>query len=424
MNPANSVEVVITGIGIVSPIGIGRDAFWQSLRDGRSGVRQFTTHDLGKLAITFGGELEEFDPKQYVRPRKAIKLMCREIQTGYAAASLAVEDAALDTEAIDSERLGVVFGSEMLYGHPSELAHVQANSAVGDTCDIRLYGKRFPQDMFPLWMLSYLPNMPACHIGICHQAFGANNTIVQGDASSLLSIAEATSIIQRGWTDVMISGGCGTRMGITRLSHISNKLFAIDTPSPSEACRPFDANHHGEVIGEGAGALVLESRAHAEARGVKPLATIRGFGMTFGAMREDYTGPTPDAIERAIQLAMQDANCTAEDLDHVNAHGVSRPDWDAREALAIRHQLNEVPVMAMKSYFGNLGAGSGTVEAAASILGMHEQFVPGTLNHDQTSSECPIHVIGPGGKPKQHNLTLLLSSSTTGQAVAMVLEST
>ena len=191
-------QVVITGVGVVSPIGIGRDSFWQSLMQGDSGVKPIDCVDLGSLPVQFGGQVDGFEPKKLVKPRKALKLMCREIEMGVAACGLAVDDAQLDPKQLDSDRFGIIFGSEMLYGPTEELTEVFSNSiGSGSGFDIRAFGTRFTSDMFPLWMLKYLPNMPACHVGIAHQAFGPNNTIVEGEASSLLALIEAVSVIER-----------------------------------------------------------------------------------------------------------------------------------------------------------------------------------------------------------------------------------
>jgi 3-oxoacyl-[acyl-carrier-protein] synthase II len=414
-------DIVITGVGIVSPMGIGRTDFWEAILRRQSGVRTFGETRFGEYPLTFGGTLPGFDPKLYVKPRKAIKLMCREIQTGYAAATLAVEDAALDVKGVDSDRFGVVLGSEMLYGDPDDLIEIFANAAVNGQCDTRQFGDRISHDMFPLWMLNFLPNMPACHVGIAQQAFGANNSIVQGDASSLLAIAEAVSVIRRGWCDVMICGGTGNRINVTHRIHITTEMLSQREQDPQQACRPFDVDRDGEVLGEGAAALVIETRSHAESRGAKPLARILGFGSTFGATAGPYQGATTEAMENAIRVAIERSGCEKSEIDHVNAHGCSRRDWDCREAAAIGAQLKGVPVMAPKSYFGNLGAGSGTVEAATSILALAEGHVPGTLNLEHTDPACPIDVIGPAGKACERPLAILLNQSTTGQSVAVVI---
>lgn len=413
-------DILVTGVGVVSPIGIGRANFWKALRQGRSGV-DLLSYDVGADPVRIGGELRDFDGKQYVVPKKTIKLMCREVQTAFAAATLAVADAELNVEQVDADRFGVVFGSEMLYGEPGELAAVFRNSSREQTCDLRLFGQRFGHDMFPLWMLSYLPNMAACHVAIYLQACGANNTIVQGDASSLLSIAEAVSVMRRGWCDMMLCGGTGTRINITQRSHVTVNCLATRDDAPHTVPRPFAADSEGEVLGEGAGAILLETREHAQRRNATPLAQVFGYGTTFGAAEPEYEGATSQAVEYAMQLAIQRTGRRTSEYDHVNAHGVARPAWDAREATAIHHALPGVPVMAPKSYFGNLGAGSGAIEAIASILALHEGHVPGILNHQRTAPLCPISIISAAGKPCERPLAMLLNQSTTGQAVAVVI---
>ncbi len=414
-------EVVITGVGTVSPIGIGRGAFEASLATGQLGIRVAQPGQLGSLSVGCVGIVEGFDAKAYVKPRKSIKLMCRQIQLGYAAAMLAVEDAKLDTAATPSERFGVVMGSEMLYGPPHELELVIENSTAEGSFQIRRFGERILCDMFPLWMLNYLPNMAACHIGIGNDAQGANNSIVQGDASSLLAIAEAASVIQRGWCDVMIAGGCGSRINVTYRTHIGG-LAGTKSKSPEEASRPFDVARDGAVFGEGAGALLLESAEHAQQRGAIPMARLLGWAATHTGKPSKYCGPDANAIQRSIELALVRSGRTADDLDHVNAHGLSEMESDREEARAIAATVGDVPVTALKSYFGNLGAGSGAVEAAASATAWQRGRVPGTLNHRQTDPQCPITVIPSGGKPCEKPCALLLNQSNTGQSVAIVIE--
>jgi 3-oxoacyl-[acyl-carrier-protein] synthase II len=390
------------------------------LMRGASGVTRIDIVDLGSLPIQFGGQVGEFDPKKFVQPRKAMKLMCREIEMGFAACGLAVEDARLDTEQIDSDRFGIIFGSEMLYGPARELREVFANSVTaGGEFDIRRFGARFTTDMFPLWMLKYLPNMPACHAGIAHQAYGPNNTVVQGEASSLLALIEAVSVIERGWADVMIAGGTGSRLQPTNLVHLDDRLWSHHGEDPAAACRPFDVDRDGMVNGEGSGAFILESELHAQARGASILARVAGSASVYG--NPESSEHLITAIRRSMDLAMQRAQIRVGDVDHVNAHGLSSLEHDRLEAQAIQASLGEVPVTAPKSFFGNLGAGGGSVELAASVLAFQERLVPRTLNHAQTDACCPINVIRGEAKPVTQPTVVALNQSQTGQAAAVVI---
>src|SRR5687767_13691332 len=210
-------KVVLTGMGVISPIGIGNDAFWASLQQGRSGVRFVPwARELG-LPIEFGAEIPDFDAKLYVQPRKSLKVMCREIQTAFAASTLALEDAAFDRATVDPDRFGVVLGSELFYGPLSELEDAYRACMNDGHFHQDRWGQAAMRDMFPLWMLKYLPNMAACHIGIAQDARGPNNTIVMWEASALLALWEASSIIRRGWADAMIVGAAGTRLQLGQI---------------------------------------------------------------------------------------------------------------------------------------------------------------------------------------------------------------
>lgn len=414
-------QVVITGVGVVSPIGIGREAFWQSLQEGRSGVVTIGASDLGSLPVQFGGKVCGFEGKKYVKPRKAMKLMCRDIEMGFASCRLAVEDSQLDTEQVDSDRFGIIHGSEMLYGPSVELRDVFASSSADGQFDIRSFGKHFSSDMFPLWMLKYLPNMAACHVGISQQAYGPNNTVVQGEASSLLAMIEAVSVIQRGWADVMITGGTGSRLMPTSMVHLDVTDWSHRSDAPETACRPFDAERDGLVNGEGGAAFVLEAESHAKARGANILARVGGTASAFG--KPDSNDRFTAAIQRTIDDAIRRSGVTASDVDHVNANGLGTVRDDHLEAVAINASLNDAPVTALKSYFGHLGAGCGAVELAASVLAFSNGTVPPTLNHSQTDRNCPIQVIHGEAKSVTKSVAIALNQSRSGQTAAVAITS-
>ncbi len=414
-------EVVVTGLGVVSPIGIGRQAFWESLKTGRSGIRPLTLYPTDELPVRFGGQLEAFDPKQYVKPRKALKVMCREIATGFAAASLAVQDARLQRDAIDGDRFGVVFGSQMIYGDIPELEDLYRACTVEGKFDFGRFGRSFPSKMFPLWMLKYLPNMAACHIAIANDAHGPNNTIVLGGVSSLLALIEGAAVIQRGQADVMIVGGTGSRLELTGWMYRGFRGLSRCQGDPQAASRPFDANRDGAVQGEGAGAIVIESRQHAQRRGAAILASFIGSG------RAAATGPGAEARSRAIVQTIRQclvrSDVSVEQISHVNAHGLSCPEADPIEAAAIDRSLGKRPVTALKSYFGDLGPGGGAVELAGSLAAMAAGQIPGTRNYQVPDPGCPVDVVRGSGRERQPRApyVLKLSQSGTGQAAAVLL---
>ena len=413
-------EIVITGIGVVSPIGIGIEPFWSSLCEGRSGVAPFTRFDARGLPVSFGGEVTDFDPVRFVRPRKSLKVMSRDIQLGFAAADMACTDAGLDTQPVDPERLGIVFGSELIACEPAELVNAYRGCLVDGKFDFARWGEQAMAEMYPLWMLKYLPNMPACHIGIARDARGPNNSLTLGEVSSLSAIIEAARVIRRGHADVMIAGGASSRVHPTVC--VRSEVFELSRRSsdPAAASRPFDADRDGMINGEGAGAFILESRRHAEGRGAKILARILGSAGTFEPHSNGCL-PQGDAVRSAIRQAIRSAGLQATDIGHVNAHGLSTTLDDQLEAQAIRDTLGDVPVTAPKSFFGNLGAGTGAVEMAASVLAIGRRLVPPTLNYARPDPKCPVNVIHTRPMETTNTTALVLNQAHLGHSVAVIL---
>lgn len=420
MADSSDLTAVITGIGLVSPIGIGAEAFWASLQAGRSGVGPFRDLMETPMPVRFGAVIHDFDPKQHVKPRKTLKVMSREIQMAFAAAAAATDEAGIEKGLVDPDRLGVVFGSDMLYCDLSELEDAYRTCMGEDGFDYQQWGKRALSDLYPLWLLKYLPNMAACHVGIAHDARGHNNSVTLGEASGLVSLLEAVRVIERGKADVMIAGGTGSRLSIAAMMYRGDSNLSHRADDPAAASRPFDADRDGLVNGEGAGAIVVESRAHALARGATILAEVAGGGIAHEPLREDEP-EKGSGMRSAITGALQDAGIRAEDLDHVNARGMSTVQQDVAEAMVIRDLLGDVPVTAPKSYFGSLGAGSGAVELAASVLGFVHGSIPPTLNYETPDPNCDINVIRGEAKPVQRSTALALNQAGTGQAVAVAL---
>lgn len=410
--------VVITGIGIVSPLGIGLEAYWQSLEQRRSGVDVLPGVERLDLPLRIGAAVKNFDAKQYVKPRKALKVMSREIQMGFAAASMAVEHAGLGPDQLPPDRTGVLFASDMLYCEPSESVSAYAHCTENGKFHPEQWGKVCMSELYPLWMLMYLPNMTACHIGIAHDARGPNNTICQGDASSLQALIEAAVIIQRGQADVMITGGSSSRVTATSMLYRGMDGLSRRIDTPASACRPFDATRDGVVHGEGAATFIVEREEFAAARGATILARLTGWGMAFAA--PTATTFTPGrAIERSIEQMLATSRWSARDVGHVNAHATGSIVGDAVEAQAIRNVLDDAPVTALKSYFGNLGAAGGALEMAASVLALSRGSVPVTLNYAQPDPACPVNIVVDTQQPPPTATAAVLSQSSAGQTVCV-----
>jgi 3-oxoacyl-[acyl-carrier-protein] synthase II len=417
MDPAR--EVVITGLGVISPIGIGHEAFWSSLVDRRSGVGPIRSFDASQMPVSIGAELKDFDARLYVKPRKALKVMCRELQTGVSAANLAIEHGRLLPGEVTPERMGTIFGSEMLYGDVHELTDLYRASQAGGDFSFERYAACFPNRMNPLWLLKHLPNMAACHVAIAHDARGPNNTIVSGEVSGLLALIEALRVIERDWADVMIVGATGTRVGLTGWMYRGDVDLSHCSDDPAGACRPFDASRDGMVNGEGAAALVLETREHAQRRQATVLASIAGCGSFTSAGRN--VAQMRQAIAHSLRATLDTAGWRARDVGHVNAHGLGTIEADQAEAGAIHDTLGDVPVTALKSYFGHIGPAGSILELIGSILALQHDHIPVTLNYATPDPLCPLRVVHSQPVTGRVASAVKIGFSSTGQTAAVAI---
>jgi 3-oxoacyl-[acyl-carrier-protein] synthase II len=326
----------------------------------------------------------------------------------------------VDKEKLDPTRFGVEFGAGLL---PTELEELGPASLVSmdhqtNAVDLKKWGSQGRESIQPLWMLKYLPNMLACHVSILHNAQGPNNTITESDAAGLLALGEALRIVRRNQADFFLVGGADAK--INPLSMVRQCLFtnlSRRNDVPEKACRPFDKQRDGSVIGEGAGVLVMEELEHARRRGARIYAEITGFAAAFD---RDHSG---NAMLRSIRGALDQAGLTPDDIDHVNAHGLGATKLDIWEARVL-HQVfgacrRPVPVFAAKSYFANLGAGSNTSELAASLLAMQHGTVPPTLNYEEPDPECAVFV-NCQPEPVAKANVLKISFTELGQCAAVV----
>ncbi len=434
MNAGNSgrPRVVITGMGILSPIGVGVEAFWQSVQEGRSGVGRLQQLPASAVPGNVGAEIAEFTESQarktYLKPlRKSIKVMCREIQLGVASAVLALEACGLDLENFDRTRVGIEFGANQMFSPVETLQ--EACRACVDQSDDRFVYDRWGTDgmarLEPLWLLKYLPNMPACHISIFADAQGPSNSVTHAEASANLALAEAVRVIERGAADVMIAGAAGSWVHEVKCVH--SKLWdelAESAEPPERWCRPFDKNRTGTVVGEAACTFILEEESHARARGATIYGTVLGAGSSC-VLKPDGRPDSRAALVNAIRMALNDAGLAPGDVGHVNANAQGTRTGDREEAQAIRDAFgshaDHVPVTAFKSFVGNSGAGCGSIELAASLLGLQHGVVPPTLNYEEPDPECPVRVVAGQPEATNNRVMLKLSVSRLGQASALVV---
>ncbi len=276
--------------------------------------------------------------------------------------------------------------------------------------------------MAPLWMLKYLPNMPASHIAIYNDLRGPNNSLTMREAAGNLAIGEAFRTIQRGHANMMVAGATGTRILPMQAIHaLQTEQMAAENCDPTKASRPFDKSRTGMVAGEGAGMIVLEELSSAKARGATIYAEVLGLGSA-NVADEKLNGKCDVALERAMKAALRDADRKPEDVGHINAHGLSTTERDADEARAIQKvfgaRAKDVPVTALKSYFGNLGAGSAVVELIASVLAMRDGHLPPVLNYNSPDPDCRLAVASGMATPAGQSF-LNLSVTPQGQAAVL-----
>ena len=416
-----ATDVVITGIGVVSPIGIGRERFWAALLAGRSGVRPIRQFDASGLPVRFAAEIEDFDPLDFVRTRKSLKLMSRDAQLGLAAASLACRDARLRAGDVDPRRFGVALGADRANIDLAECQPIYQRCLVGQRFDFSRWGSDGMGASFPLLFLKALPNMIASHVAIAQDARGPNNTIHQSGVSALLALSEAVRTIQRGAAEAMIVGAASAQLNPhDYVRRCVMGIHSLRQDDPTKIMRPFDAGRDGQVWGEGAAAFVLERRSHAEARGATIFARVLSCANTCGS-KGAREGARCRGLQEAMTLAIGRAGLTDRGVGHVNAHGLSTIRDDAVEAQALAAVVPEVPVFAPKSYFGNLGAAAGAVEMAASVLGLAAGMVPATLNYDRPDPTCPVRTIRREPFAPASPTALVVNWTSIGQAAAAVL---
>ena len=429
-------RVVITGLGVISPVGNSVEEFWTSLSEGLSGIRPLKQLPPIQDHIAFGGEAEGFTgkienfgplPKDRKKSiRKALKMMCRESMMAVAAAQHALVDAGYGEAPMEPQSSGVIFGSDYMLSPPEDFIDGMTKcDALSGKLDYPRWGTEGLGEMNPLWMLKYLPNMPASHVAIFNDLRGPNNSHTLREIAGVMAIREAAQTISRGHADRMIAGGTGTRIHSFKTIHaIQQEQLADANAIPSEASRPFDANRTGMVVGEGAGALVLEELESARDKGATIYGEVLGTGSST-VTDISMVGSPSTALANAARVAMGEADLSPSELGHINAHGLGTTSGDRLEAEALHNVLGvegkNVPVVAAKSFFGNLGAGSGVVELAASLKAMNEGELFRTLNYETPDPETfSLNVVkGPGIPPGDAFLKLCVTPQS--QAVAIVI---
>ena len=399
-------RVVVTGLGMINALGLDKESSFKAIVDGECGIKRITLFDTEEYSVKIAGEIEGFDPTTVMNP-KEVKKADRFIQLGLKAAQEAMEDANFD-ENIDSERFGISSASGI-----GGLPNIEKNSVVAHT--------RGPRRISPFFIPSALVNMLGGFVSIEHKLRGPNLSSVTACAAGTHAISEATKTIMLGGADRMLVVGaesaiCGAGVG----GFAAMKALSTNNDDPLHASRPFDANRDGFVMGEGAGALVLESLESAEARGAKIYAEVIGFGESGDA--NHITTPVVDGPYRAMKAALEFAGNPK--IDYINAHGTSTPANDKNETAAIKMLFgDDVPlVSSTKGQVGHCLGAAGSIEAIICIMAMRESIVPPTINYETPDPDCDLDYVPNSAREKELNIVMSNSFGFGGTNGSIILK--
>ena len=409
--PRNRPRVVITGMGTISPVGIGIDAFWDSCVAGRSGIERLQAFDPSDLTCQIAGEVRDFEPTDHMA-RKGARRMARFSQFAVAAASQAFEDADLDLGAEDRTRIGVVLGNGI-----GGLPNIQAG--------VLHMQERGAMRLDPLLIPRVLPNMAASNVSMQFGLLGYNSTIVTACAAGTQAIGEAAELIRRGAADVVVSGGTEAAMvEVMAGAFAVMRALSSRNDAPQRASRPFDAERDGFVPAEGAGILLLESEAHAQARGARIRAEIAGFGASADAYHLVAPDASGDGPVRAVTAALKDAGIGPGEIDYVNAHGTSTPLNDISETKALKTALGKdayrVAISATKSMIGHGFGAGGALESIAAVRSIETGLIHPTVNLETPDPACDLDYVPGTARETKVDLVLKNSFGFGGQNACLV----
>lgn len=405
-------RVVITGMGAITPLGEGIRDYWEALKAGRSGIDKITIFDTTGYSSRIGGEVRGFEPTSYL-DRKDARRMDRFTQFAAAAARMAIEDAGLEMEREDPHRVGVAVGTGI--------------GGIGTLVEqAEVLREKGPDRVSPFFVPMMIANMAAGQVAILFGAKGPNTTVVTACASGNNAIGDAMRIIQRGEAEVMICGGSEAAfVPLAMAGFCTMKALSTRNDEPARACRPFDRERDGFVMGEGAGMLVLESLEHARSRGARIYAEMAGYGMTADAFHITAPSPEGEGGARSMLRALEDAGLPPSAVDYINAHGTSTPHNDRMETMAIKNVFGEharkVAISSTKSMTGHLLGAAGAVELIACVLAINEGVIPPTINYEYPDPECDLDYVPNRAREARVEVALSNSFGFGGQNATLVV---
>jgi len=406
-------RIVVTGIGVVSPIGIGKDSFWEGLKSGRSGVDKITYFDTTNLPVKIAAEVKDFKPENFM-DKKIIRRTDRYIQYGIAASKMAVEDANLQLEKEDRENIGVFIGAVQAGGEFGEKQHI-------------IFREKGAHKVSPFLSTIFYTDSCTSHICIELGLKGNSATVSGGCTAGAIAIIYALNEIKNGKTDLMLAGGADATV-ISLFIAAMSKVNAMSrrNDEPRKASRPFDKKRDGFVVGEGGCILVLEELNHALKREAHIYGEISGVGITSSAYHMTFPEPSGEQAIRAMRLALRDAKIPPEKVDYINAHGSSTIANDPIETKAIKsvfgpHAYN-LAVSSTKSMHGHLMGATGAIEVAASLLAIENNLIPPTINYEYPDPECDLDYVPNQARVSRVNVALSNSFGFGGKNAVIVVQ--
>ncbi|MBE3580718.1 MAG: beta-ketoacyl-ACP synthase II [Thermoanaerobacteraceae bacterium] len=406
-------RVVITGLGVISPVGNDKESFWQALKAGVSGIGPITRFNADEMPTRFAAEVRGFDPGAFL-DRKEAKRMDRYSQYAVAAAKMAWQDAGLDIKHVGPWRVGVVFATG-----------IGGMETFEDQSRILL--EKGPGRISPFFVPMMIANMAAGQIAIHLGARGTNFTVNTACASGTNAVGEALRVLQRGEAEVVITGGSEASVTPLALAGFSAmKALSTRNEAPQAASRPFDRQRDGFVLGEGAGVLILETLEHARARGARIYAEVAGYGCTADAYHITAPDPEGEGAARAMALALADGDLQPEDVDYINAHGTSTELNDRIETQAIKKVFGDhayrLAVSSIKSMVGHLLGAAGAVELVATALTIYEGIIPPTINYEDPDPACDLDYVPNHARQREVRAALSNSFGFGGHNAVVLLK--
>ncbi|UWD48046.1 beta-ketoacyl-ACP synthase II [Clostridioides difficile] len=406
-------RVVITGLGCVTPLGTGKEEFWNNIKSGVSGIDKITNFDASTYQTQIAGEVKNFHPEEYIS-KKELKRLDKFAQFAIVSAKLAVEDANLDLDKVDRERVGVIIGSGIGGVEAIETQH-------------KILLEKGNKRVSSLFVPMMIGNMAAGQVSIFLGAKGPNTNVCTACASGTHSIGDAFKVIQRGDADIMVAGGSEAAVtGLAFAGFCNMKAMSTRNDDPKTASRPFDKDRDGFVMGEGAGIVILEDLEHALARGAKIYAEVVGYGLTADAYHMTTPAENGEGAARSMNMALKDGNVPLEEVDYINAHGTSTYYNDLYETMAIKTVFGEnaynLCVSSTKSMTGHLLGASGAIEAVVCAMSIEDSFVPPTINIHEVGEDLDLDYVPNKGKEKDIRYALSNSLGFGGHNATIILK--